>query len=104
MILDQIISECLEVRAEINKNIDQAKLQEEIGDLLHSVISLCIFSKFNVEETIQKTNAKFFKRIQLLKSLALLQGIDNLNGQSVDFILSLWKKMKSIEKSQQSPL
>ena len=43
MILDQIIDECREVREEIDQDSNREKLQEEIGDLLHSVISLCIF-------------------------------------------------------------
>lgn len=97
MILDQIIDECREVREEIDNGSNQKKLQEEIGDLLHGVISLCIFSGYNVEETIDKINAKFSKRMQLLKALAQRQGLKNLHGQSIDFMLNLWREVKKIE-------
>nr|MBP7190709.1 nucleotide pyrophosphohydrolase [Rickettsiaceae bacterium] len=63
MILDQIIDECREVREELDNFSNQEKLEEEVGDVLHSVISLCVFSGFNVEETIDKTNAKFSRRM-----------------------------------------
>jgi len=63
MILTQIIDECGEVHEEIEHSSSQEKLQEEIGDLLHSVISLCIFSGFSLEETIGKTNVKFARRM-----------------------------------------
>lgn len=97
MILDQIIDECREVRDEIDQGSNKEKLQEEIGDLLHSVISLCVFSGFDVVETISKTNAKFSRRMQLLKELTKQKGLENLQGQSIDFMLNLWREVKKIE-------
>lgn len=97
MILDQIIDECREVREEINQDSNKEKLQEEIGDLLHSVISLCVFSGFDVVETISKTNAKFSKRMQLLKEFTKQKGLESLQGQSIDFMLNLWRGVKKIE-------
>lgn len=100
VILDQIISECLEVREEISRGANSEKLQEEMGDLLQSVISLCIFSKFDVKETVDKINAKFSKRIQLLKKLTKQKGLSDLQNQSVNFKLNLWKEIKKIECAQ----
>ena len=97
MILDQIIDECREVREEIDQGSNKERLQEEIGDLLHSVISLCIFSGFDALETISKTNAKFSKRMQLLKELTKQRGLESLHGQSIDFMLNLWRDVKKIE-------
>jgi NTP pyrophosphatase (non-canonical NTP hydrolase)/GNAT superfamily N-acetyltransferase len=103
MILDQIIDECREVREEIEQGSNKEKLQEEIGDLLHSVISLCVFSGFDALETISKTNAKFSKRMQLLKALTKQKGLENLQGQSIDFMLSLWREVKKIEHLSDIP-
>ncbi|PPE03076.1 MazG nucleotide pyrophosphohydrolase domain-containing protein [Holospora curviuscula] len=77
MILDQIIDECREVREKIDQGSNKERLQEEIGDLLHSVISLCVFAGFDVEETISKTNVKFSRRTQLLKELTKQKGLEN---------------------------
>jgi NTP pyrophosphatase (non-canonical NTP hydrolase)/GNAT superfamily N-acetyltransferase len=103
MILAQVIDECREVREEIEQGSDKARLQEEIGDLLHSVISLCVFSGFDVEETIDKINTKFSRRMRLLKELTERQNLENLNGQSIDFMLNLWRKVKKIEHLAELP-
>ncbi len=97
MILDQIVDECREVREEIAQGSNKERLQEEIGDLLHSVISLCVFAGFDVEETISRTNAKFSKRMQLLKELTKQKGLENLQAQDIDFMLNLWREVKKIE-------
>lgn len=103
MILDQIIDECREVRQEIDQGSPHEKLQEEIGDVLQSIISLCIFSGFSVEETLGKTYAKFSRRLSLLKELAQRQGLENLHGQTTDFLLSLWKEVKKTEHTSDVP-
>jgi GNAT superfamily N-acetyltransferase/NTP pyrophosphatase (non-canonical NTP hydrolase) len=103
MILDQIIDECREVREEIDQDSNREKLQEEIGDLLHSVISLCVFSGFNALETISKTNAKFSKRMQLLKELTKQNDLEDLKGKSIDFMLNLWREVKKIEHLSDIP-
>lgn len=97
MILDQIMDECREVREEIDQGSNTGRLQEEIGDLLHSVISLCCFAGFDVEDTIGKTNMKFSKRLHLLRELTRCQGLENLQGQSMDFMLTLWREVKKLE-------
>jgi uncharacterized protein YabN with tetrapyrrole methylase and pyrophosphatase domain len=98
MILDQIIDECREVKEEIAQGSNKEKLQEEIGDLLHSVVSLCIFSDFDLEETISKINAKFSERMRLLKELTHQQGLDNLQGKNIEFMLNLWREVKKVNQ------
>ncbi|MFM8453565.1 MAG: MazG nucleotide pyrophosphohydrolase domain-containing protein [Gammaproteobacteria bacterium] len=100
MVLDQIIDECREIRDEINQGSNQEKLQEEIGDLFHAAISLCIFSGFDLEQTLEKTNLKFSKRMMLVKALAKNKGLKDLRGQNIDFMLSLWKEAKKLESSR----
>jgi GNAT superfamily N-acetyltransferase/NTP pyrophosphatase (non-canonical NTP hydrolase) len=97
MILDQIVDECREVREDIVSNSTEDKIQEEVGDLLHAVISLCVFSGFSIESIIEKTNAKFAKRMSLLKQLTQKYGLENLHGQSIEFMLKLWGEVKTLE-------
>ena len=94
MIIEQAIDECREIKEAIEKRESSNRIQEEIGDLIHSAISLCIFSGFDVEETLAKVNNKFGKRMQAIKKLTHERGLKNLQGQSIDFMLELWRKAK----------
>jgi GNAT superfamily N-acetyltransferase/NTP pyrophosphatase (non-canonical NTP hydrolase) len=94
MVIDQAIDECREIKEAIEKQESLDRLQEEIGDLLHSAISLCAFSGFDVEETLTKVNKKFRKRMTRIKKLTHEIGLENLKGQSIDFMMELWRKAK----------
>ncbi len=94
MILDQIISECAEIKDAVQKGELPARVQEEISDLLHAVISLCMYSGFDVNETIAIINQKFKGRMAALKAVAAEHGLDSLSGQSFEFMLELWDKAK----------
>lgn len=99
-ILDQVIDECREIREDIRGCAAPQKVQEEIGDLLHAAISLCIFSGFDVKETLAKVNIKFERRMTLLKKLTEERGLKNLDGQTTKFILGLWGEVKITETTQ----
>lgn len=94
MIIEQAIDECQEIRDAIENQESPDRLQEEIGDLIHSAISLCLFAGFDVTETIDKVNHKFGKRMQAIKMLTHQLGLENLRGQSFEFMLELWHKAK----------
>lgn len=94
MILEWIIGECKEVLSAIKEQESPARIQEEIGDVLHSAISLCIFAGFDVEETFTKTTCKFSNRMQKLKEIANARGLQTLHGQSLEFMLELWREAK----------
>jgi uncharacterized protein YabN with tetrapyrrole methylase and pyrophosphatase domain len=100
MIIKQAISECEEITDVIKNQESKERLQEEIGDLLHTAISLCVFAKFDVIETINNVNRKFNNRIQILKNLTKKQGLPNLKGQPISLQLDLWHQVKNIEKNQ----
>lgn len=97
MILDQVIDECREIQEVIEKSSSRERVQEEIGDLLHAAISLCLFSGFSVEETLEKINEKFSRRMMLLKEITKNRGLKNLQGQDIEYKLSLWREAKKIE-------
>lgn len=95
MIIAQAIDECREIKEAIDKQESRERLQEEIGDLVHSTISLCLFAGFDVEDTIAKINTKFGQRMQAMKQLTHEMGLTNLHGQSIDFMMELWRKAKN---------
>lgn len=93
-IVDQAISECEEIRGEIVNGATKERLQEEIGDLLHTAISLCNFAGFDAEETLDKVLDKFSGRIAALEETYKLAGFDDLNGQPMETLLQLWQEAK----------
>ena len=93
-VIDQVISECDEIRQTVKDNEGQERLQEEIGDLIHATISLCFFSEFDVEETLSIVSNKFEKRLNALESIMKKRGIKTLKGETFDVLLDLWDEAK----------
>lgn len=98
MILDQVISECKEVKDAISNQESNERVQEEVGDLLHTAISLCIFAGFDIEQILEKATRKFNSRMVALKDLTKQQGLTDLQGQPMDYMLDLWAKAKTLSK------
>ena len=96
-IMEQIKSECVEVSEHLDAHHQQSNqeaLQEEIGDLLHAVFSLCVYCKFNPEETLNKTVEKFERRMNAVKAIADEQGLQHFDGFSFDELMVFWDKAK----------
>ena len=99
MILWQVASESDEIKEAIEKDTGKDHLQEEIGDLLHTAISLCMFAGFDVEETLEKIVKKFGGRIEAFKAVAKARGHDSLKGHSIEYMLELWREAKKIKSA-----
>jgi uncharacterized protein YabN with tetrapyrrole methylase and pyrophosphatase domain len=69
---DKVIEEVAELSAEI-ENGDRERLQEELGDLLLTLISFADFEKLNADMILRKATDKFTKRYQVLESEAASQ-------------------------------
>lgn len=93
-IIQQALEECQEIKDALQNNEGPDRIQEEIGDLIHSAVSLCLFAGFDVGETIKKSNLKFSKRMRAVEALTQETGLENLQGQPLDFMLTLWRKAK----------
>lgn len=94
-LLDQIQSECLEVK-EANDKDDRAHLQEEIGDLIHAAISLAIFCKVDPHETLKNSIDKFKRRYDALVELVKKDGRRDLRDESFEVLNNYWKKAKKL--------
>lgn len=94
MILDQVTNECTEVQQAIANNESPARIQEEIGDILHAAISLCVFMNFDVEETLTNSKNKFEKRFLTVLDIAREQGYADLKNQPIEKLLTLWDLAK----------
>ena len=95
-IMAQIKSECVEIVEHLQSPHDDNRfaLQEEIGDLLHAVFSLCVFCQFSPEETLSRTLDKFDRRLQAVKGIALENKLDGLQGKPFDELMAIWDEAK----------
>lgn len=95
-IKEQIISELTEIEVHLHDK-DKAKLQEEIGDLLHAAFSLCVFCELDPKITMRKSVEKFERRLKAIKNLAKDEGLNSLNGKSFKELMRFWNKVKELE-------
>ncbi len=94
-IIEQIHDECTEVLEAINQKESLDRQQEEIGDLIHATIALCFHQGFDIEDTINKASHKFSSRMANLKKITHQEGLSDLNGQSLEYMLKLWQRAKA---------
>lgn len=100
MILNQVRDECREIEDDLQSQAPPDKLQEEIGDLLHAALALCVFAGFDVEETIIKINQKFSGRLTAMRQLAHAQGLNDFHGLSMETMLTFWEQAKANKEAE----
>ncbi|CZP95881.1 nucleoside triphosphate pyrophosphohydrolase [Legionella pneumophila] len=93
-IMAQIRNECLEIEEHLEAKDKRDALQDEIGDLMHAVFSLCTYCNFDTELTLRKSLNKFEYRLNAMKVIAKEQGLDNLQGKSFDELMHYWDLAK----------
>ncbi len=94
-IMSQILSECSEVKAHLHDE-NKEKMQEEIGDLLHAIYSLCVFNNIDPSVTLENSIDKFERRFRVVQKLAKEQGHASLKGESFEHVMKLWDRAKSM--------
>ena len=71
----------------------QAKMEEEFGDLLFSLINYARFLRIDAENALEKTNKKFIARFTKMEAIALEQG-KSLNDMSLAEMDAIWDLIK----------
>ncbi|WP_316630728.1 nucleoside triphosphate pyrophosphohydrolase [uncultured Ruminococcus sp.] len=72
---------------------DKAKIEEELGDLLFSVVNIARFAGVDAEQALYRSTDKFAKRFRAVEALAKERGIDMKNAPD-SLIDSLWEEIK----------
>jgi tetrapyrrole methylase family protein/MazG family protein len=88
----KVYEEAEEVK-EVYKTGEKAIIEEEIGDLLFSVVNVARFLKIQPELALRVTTEKFIKRFRYIEETALQSGkkIDKMSLQEMD---KLWNEAK----------
>ncbi|OFX02815.1 MAG: nucleoside triphosphate pyrophosphohydrolase [Alphaproteobacteria bacterium RIFCSPHIGHO2_12_FULL_66_14] len=94
-VIDKIEEELGELRAEITAGtVDQARLTDELGDVLFAVANLARHCKVDPEAALRATNDKFERRFGYIERQLALQGrkpVDATLGE----MEALWQEAKT---------
>ncbi len=93
--LDKVKEEYYEVMEAIDnfEGGDVEKIEEELGDLLFSVVNVCRFLDVNPEVALNKTVNKFIERFEIMELKAMEMGIE-LENMTLEEMDVLWNEAK----------
>ena len=94
-ILAKVEEEIEELRVEVGapEGVNRTKAQEELGDLMFSVVHLARHLKMDPEGVLRAANAKFRRRFAAMEGEA--GGFDELGKLTADDLEGLWSKAKA---------
>lgn len=99
-VIDKVEEECRELREAWQQGTnapDQARVEEEFGDLLFILVNLARFLRVNPEDALRKATARFIRRFRHIEDQASRSGKDlrDLTLQQMD---AWWNEAKAAER------
>ncbi len=93
----KVQEEMSELHDEVTRNADHNRVEDELGDVLFSLINYARFVDVNPDDALEKTNRKFVRRFQYLEAKAKENG-QVLSDLSLDQMEQYWQEAKQTEK------
>ncbi|MCK4748691.1 MAG: nucleoside triphosphate pyrophosphohydrolase, partial [Bacteroidales bacterium] len=84
-----------EVKHELINGNDKTKVEDEIGDLLFSIVNAARLYDIEPETALERTNRKFIRRFKYLEQKALESG-RSLKEMTLEEMEAIWQEAKSI--------
>ncbi|MBI5599394.1 MAG: nucleoside triphosphate pyrophosphohydrolase [Deltaproteobacteria bacterium] len=100
-VLGKVDEELAEFKEALSSK-DGKRTEEELGDLLFTLVNLSRFVEVNPEEALRKTIGKFISRFHHIEKTIEKRG-EELSGTSVEEMERLWQEAKAREKNQTIP-
>jgi len=97
-VLDKLREEIDEVRAELVDGADQARIADEVGDVLFVAINLARLTNVDYSSALRNANAKFERRFRRMEELAAGEGT-RLDGKSLAEQDAYWDRAKADDKA-----
>ncbi|NLZ48347.1 MAG: nucleoside triphosphate pyrophosphohydrolase [Clostridiales bacterium] len=94
--LDKVLEEFKELK-EVYNGESRARILEEMGDLLFSVVNVSRFLEVNPEEALNSTTKKFIDRFKFIEEAATEKGL-KLESMTLEQMDELWIKAKNLKK------
>jgi XTP/dITP diphosphohydrolase len=89
----KVEEELQEFHHEVNEGKDVLKIEEELGDVLFSIINYARFIGVNPEDALEKTNKKFIRRFQYIELKANESG-KKLEDMTLEEMDHFWNEAK----------
>lgn len=92
-VVGKLEEELCEIKAAMD-SLDKGLVEEEIGDLLFSVVNLARLCGVDPEAALAKTNNKFRSRFSAIEMEAKRRGVE-LSGLTIEEMDEIWESTKS---------
>jgi MazG family protein len=93
-VLDKLTEERREL-AEAREDADPARVREELGDVLFTLVNLARSLGVDAEAAMREANEKFYRRFRLMEADAAQQGRP-LNEMPIEELEALWQRAKAV--------
>jgi XTP/dITP diphosphohydrolase len=90
---EQELAEAVQIREADPSTENHAKVEEEFGDLLFSLVNYSRFLGIDAEQALERTNKKFIHRFTSMESEALAKGL-SLHNMTLAEMDKLWNTIK----------
>lgn len=94
--LDKLAEEIGELRAEL-RGTDQAKLAEELGDVIFAAVNVARLAGVDAEDAVRAANAKFERRFRAVEAKLAERGRTPAQSDLVEMD-ALWNEIKRAER------
>ncbi|MCB0482056.1 MAG: nucleoside triphosphate pyrophosphohydrolase [Flavobacteriales bacterium] len=92
---EKVKEELDELKHEVDAGGSQQRIEDELGDVLFSVINFARFVDIDPESALERTNKKFIKRFQYLEAQAKQNG-KQLHDMSLEEMDVIWNLAKNV--------
>ncbi|HEU4487309.1 MAG TPA: nucleoside triphosphate pyrophosphohydrolase [Povalibacter sp.] len=94
--IDKVQEEIGELRDEVDAGADPTRTEQEIGDLLFSLVNVCRYLKIDPENALRLTNAKFERRFRYIEQQLQARGRTPAES-TLEEMDALWNEAKKGE-------
>ena len=95
----KLAEELDEMQAEL-KHQDMDRVQDELGDLLFTVVNVIRLFGMNAEQTLKMANDKFESRFRDTEQQLYQSGVDDLHKLSIEEWDEAWEKVKNKQEGR----
>lgn len=92
-VLDKISEELEELKENIQANKSKEEIEDELGDLLFSIVNYARFLKINPEDALRGTIKKFSNRFQKIEEFAKANNKE-LEDMTLEEMDAIWEQSK----------
>jgi len=95
-VLEKLREEVEEFCSATEKN-DKANMEEELGDILFTLVNVARFIEVNPEDALRKTIGKFIRRFHLVEKIIEGKG-GSISTTRMEELEDAWQESKKVEK------